>query len=112
VTPRPLEQVLADWREDANALRRNSHAHDAQLIERLCDEVQASAHDFLNWLTEGEAKLRSGHSAEYLRARFPQWLEQGLARWDGKKRQYRSVCIPQRGNREAAREAGRRAGAA
>jgi hypothetical protein len=106
------EQVLADERESANVLRRCGHKHDAELIERLCDRFAASIHDYLNWLTEGEAKLRSGHSTEYLRARFPMWLEQGLARWDGKKRQYRAVCIPQRGNREAAREAGRRAGAA
>jgi hypothetical protein len=107
-----LEQVLADAREDAAALRRHGHKHDAELIEALCDKVADAAFEYLNWLTEGEAKLRSGHSAEYLRARFPQWLEQGLARWDGKKRQYRAVCVPQRGNREAAREAGRRAGAA
>jgi hypothetical protein len=107
-----LETVLADAREDAQALRRHGHKHDAELIEALCDKVQAAAYEYLNWLTEGEAKLRSGHSSEYLRARFPQWLEQGLARWDGKKRQYRAVVVPQRGNREAAREAGRRAGAA
>jgi hypothetical protein len=107
-----LEQVLADAREDAQALRRHGHKHDAELIEALCDKVTAAAYDFLNWLTEGEARLRSGHSVEYLRARFPAWLEQGLARWDGRKRQYRAVVVPQRGNREAAREAGRRAGAA
>jgi hypothetical protein len=107
-----LEEVLANAREDAQALRRHGHRHDAELIEALCDKVKEAAFEFLNWLTEGEAKLRSGHSTEYLRARFPMWLEQGLARWDGKKRQYRAVCIPQRGNREAAREAGRRAGAA
>jgi hypothetical protein len=107
-----LEQVLADAREDAAALRRHGHKHDAELIEALSDKVADAAFEYLNWLTEGEAKLRSGHSAAYLRARFPQWLEQGLARWDGKKRQYRAVCVPQRGNREAAREAGRRAGAA
>jgi hypothetical protein len=106
------EQVLADERESANVLRRKGHRHDAELIEGVCDRFAASIVDYLNWLTEGEAKLRSGHSAEYLRARFPQWLEQGLARWDGKKRQYRAVVVPQRGNREAAREAGRRAGAA
>jgi hypothetical protein len=107
-----LEQTLADAREDAQALRRHGHKHDAELIEALCDKVTAAAYEFLNWLTEGEAKLRSGHSSEYLRARFPSWLEQGLAKWDGKKRQYRAVVVPQRANREAAREAGRRAGAA
>jgi hypothetical protein len=84
-----LEQVLADAREDAAALRRHGHKHDAELIEALCDKVADAAFEYLNWLTEGEAKLRSGHSAEY-----------------------RAVCVPQRGNREAAREAGRRAGAA
>ncbi len=109
---RSLEQVLADWREDAQALRRNGHAHDAQLIERLCDDVRDSAYSYLNWLSEPEARLRSGHSTGFLRARFGRWLEQRLGRWDGKRRQYRAVVIPQRANREAAREAGRRAGAA
>ena len=103
-----LEQVLADAREDAQALRRHGHKHDAELIEALADKVQASAYEYLNWLTESEARLRSGHSVEFLRVRFPAWLKAGLARWDGKKRQYRAVVVPQRANREAAREAGRR----
>lgn len=103
-----LEQVLADAREDAQALRRHGHKHDAELIEALADKVQAAAYEYLNWLTESEARLRSGHSVEFLRARFPTWLKLGLARWDGRKRQYRAVVVPQRANREAAREAGRR----
>jgi hypothetical protein len=107
-----LEQVLADAREDANALRRHGHRHDAELIEALCDKVAEAAYPFLNWLSEGEAKLKSGHSTTFLKAKFAAWEEQGLARLNGKLREYRAVIIPQRGNREAAREAGRRAGAA
>ena len=103
-----LEEVLANAREDAQALRRHGHKHDAELIEALADKVQAAAYDFLNWLTESEARLRSGHSVEFLRARFAALEAQGLARLVDKKRQYRAVAIPQRANREAAREAGRR----
>lgn len=107
-----LEEVLADARGEAAVLRAHGHKGQAESIEKVCEAVTAAAYEYLNWLTEPEARLRSGHSTEYLRARFARWLEQGLARWDGRKRQYRAVVIPQRGNREAAREAGRRAGAA
>jgi hypothetical protein len=107
-----LETVLADAREDAAALRRHGHKHDAELIEALCDKVAEAAYPFLNWLSEAEARLKSGHSVAFLKSKFEAWQEQGLARMNERRREYRSVIIPQRGNREAAREAGRRAGAA
>lgn len=107
-----LEQVLADARGEAAVLRSHGHKAQADSVEKVCEAVTAAAYEYLNWLSEAEARLRSGHSTEFLRARFARWLEQGLARWDGKRRQYRAVVIPQRANREAAREAGRRAGAA
>ncbi len=107
-----LEQVLADARGEAAVLRSHGHKAQAESIEKVCEAVTGAAYEYLNWLSEGEARLRSGHSTEFLRARFAAWNEQGLSRWNGKKREYRAVVVPQRANREAAREAGRRAGAA
>lgn len=104
-----LEQVIADAREEAAVLRRHHQAAIADAIGRLADAVQASALDYLNWLSESEARLRSGHDVPWLRARFAQWAEQGLAEWRGAKRYYRAVVIPQRPNLDAARAAGRRA---
>lgn len=104
-----LEQVLANWREDAAVLRRRGHPHDAELIERLCDEVAASAEDFLRWLTESEAALRAGRSPKWLQRQFAGWVALGLARHDGRRRLYRMVIIPQRAQPSLAHEAGRAA---
>jgi hypothetical protein len=107
-----LEQVLADYREEAAVLFRSGHPVQARGIERMCDAVAEAAEDYLTWLGEPDARLQSGRSVEWLRAQFPRWLDQGLARHNGRKREYRALIIPRRANLSAAREAGRRAGAA
>ncbi len=87
--PRTLEQLLADWRGDAQALRRRGH--------------------YLRWLSEDDALLRSGRSHGWLRSQFPDWERAGHARREGRKRWYRMLVIPQRANTLAARAAGCRA---
>ena len=106
---KPLEQVLADARGDAAVLRRAGHAADAELIERICHEVARAAEDYLRWLTEEDAALRSGRSLTWIRSRFSEWEREGHARREGRRRMYRQVVIPQRANPTAAREAGRAA---
>lgn len=103
-----LEQVLADERGMAQVLRAAGHAREADNIDRLLDRVRASAVDYLDWLTEGEARLRSGKSVEWLRSRFPAWSAAGHAKRDGQRRTYRQLVIPKRANESAARESGRR----
>ncbi len=39
---RTLEQLLADWRGDAAVLRRQGHARDAELIDRICADVAST----------------------------------------------------------------------
>ncbi len=107
--PRALEQVLADWRGDAQVLRRRGDVHLAEQLERCADEASAAAEDYIRWLTEDRARLRSGWSHARLRAHFPVWERQGHARRDGNRRLYRMLIVPQRANVFAAREAGRRA---
>jgi hypothetical protein len=104
-----LEQVIADAREEAAILRKNGHTGQAETLLRFLDAVAASAEDYLTWLTEDEAHLRSGKSAKALRALFPALLAQGLAKQDGRRRLYRACAIPQRAHLEAARRAGERA---
>ena len=104
-----LEQVLADYRGDAQVLRRRGHAHDAELIEMICDAVAAAAEDYLRWITEDEAMLRSARSRAWLRGQFAEWERQGLARRDGKRRLYRMIAVPLRANLTAAAAAGRAA---
>ena len=108
-TARALEQVLADHRGDAQVLRRKGHARDADLVERICDDVTRTAEEYLRWISEEDAQLRSGWSRERLRAHFAEWERQGHARRDGRRRLYRMLIVPQRANTIAAREAGRRA---
>lgn len=105
-----LSQVLADAREDAALLRKHGHPEQADSIAKLCDAVAESARDYLWWLSESEAVLRSGRAIRWLRTRFREWESTGNARRDGKgTRQYRALVIPQRVHKSAAREAGREA---
>lgn len=106
-----LEQVLADWREEATILRRAGHATEADLRERMARQVQDAAPDYLEWVTEADAMAISGRSAEFFRARFPTWERDGHARKRGRKREYRMVMVPRRANPSAAYEAGRRGAA-
>ena len=106
-----LEEVLADMRGDAAVLRRNGDDRTASVLERFARHVAGAAEDYLAWLDESDARLQSGHGVEWLRARYPEWFRQGHARMNGRHRQYRQVVIPRRADPEAAREAGRQAGA-
>ena len=99
--PRSLEQLLADWRGDAQVLRRRGHDREAEQMERSAEAVTRAAED--------EALLRSGRSRGWLRSQFPEWERAGHTRREGRKRWYRMLVIPQRANPLAARAAGRRA---
>jgi len=107
--PRSLEQLLADWRGDAQVLRRRGHDREAEQMERSAEAVTRAAEDYLRWLSEDEALLRSGRSRGWLRSQFPEWERAGHTRREGRKRWYRMLVIPQRANPLAARAAGRRA---
>ena len=104
---RPLETVLADWREKAQTLRSVKHDHDADLIDALCSDVARAAEDYMRFVSESDAMLRSGKSAEWLRARFAEWAGQGHAEKRKGVRYYRALVVPRRPDLEAAREAGR-----
>lgn len=106
-----LEQAIADERGDVAVLRRKGMGREADAIEKAVERIAAAAAPFLDWLSEGEAVLRSSHSREWLRERFPSLADQGLARWNParpRERQYLRCAVPQRANTSAARDAGRR----
>jgi hypothetical protein len=104
--PRDLNDLLADFRGDAAVLRRAGHEREATLREQLADQVAESARDWLTWLSETDAALRSGRSREWLRGRFADLERDGLARMNGRDRQYRACAIPRRSNLTQARAAG------
>ena len=104
-----LEQILADAREDAAVLDRTGHAQTAQYIVRLVGDVSATMEEWLRWLSEDDARLRSGLSRRALRRRFREWVDAGHARYNLKgEREYRMAVVPSRADVESARSAGRR----
>jgi hypothetical protein len=104
--------VLADAHEEAATLRRNGYIAEADARERMLREIENATVDFRTWRGEIEAALRSGKSEAWFRSRFPQWLAQGLARYNPLKpkvREYRQCIIPMKANIEGAREEARQA---
>ena len=91
-----LERVLSDAEVEAAALRRNGHSQQADSILRLVEEVRTAAADYLEWLPEGAAMLRSGRGSDWLKARRDQWERDGLAYKRGRTWYYRRVCIETR----------------
>jgi len=106
-----LEQVLADALGDAAVYRRRGDARVAELLEQLADQVSNAAEDYLRFLTEDEAMLRSGHQAPWFRKRRAEWAAAGNAREEGRRWLYRAIVVPQRGNASAAYQAGLSEGA-
>lgn len=110
-----LEQLLADWRERATHLKASAHGREARLIDQLLEGVREALPEYLAWLSEADAMLYEGRrTPEALRDRFAELETRDLAKWDPRQRvrYYRRICLRHRGNPEAAREAGKRAGAA
>lgn len=105
-----LQQVITDWRGDASVLRSRGHTSEAKLLETCAEEVASSAEEFLRFLPETDAQLRSNRSKDWLRSQFPQWEAMGHAEKRNGRRYYRMLIIPQRANVSAAREEGRRIG--
>jgi hypothetical protein len=105
-----IEDVLANAAERTTMLRSEGHPVEAASIERVTEEVRTALGEYLTWLSESDAVLYTNRSAEYLRSRFPALEERGLARWVGRQRYFRRCALEHRGNADAARQAGRRAG--
>lgn len=105
---RTAEQVLADWRGQAAVLRKRGHVHDAELLEQCAEEISNTepVRSALEWLSEGDARLKSGYGVEYFRSRFTAWRSAGLAELRGRRRFYRGIIVPQREHPSVARAAG------
>lgn len=104
---RHLEQVLADWREDAAVLHRQGQRIQAETIQRFAQDVEEAAHEYITWLDEDDAMLRSAHSQRWLRSRFPEWERAGHAKYERGRRWYRMLVVPGRANLSRAYDSGR-----
>lgn len=105
-----LQTVLDRWRADAAVLRRNGEARLAEALDRCAAEATTASEEWLTWLSEPQAELRSGHAAKWFRARREAWRREGHARECRRGRwEYRAAIVPTRANVAAAAEAGRSA---
>ena len=94
---RALEQLLADWLGEAQVLRKNGFRREADDIERRVDEIKLASQEYLEWLSEEDAVLRSGYSEHWLRTRFAGWEHDGHAKKGASgERWYREIIVPQR----------------
>jgi hypothetical protein len=91
-----LEYVLADALGDAAVLRSNGHAAQATSVERVVEAVKAASPLYLEWLSEPDARMRSGKGVDFFRARFAGWERDELAEMRGRVRYYRGVVVPRR----------------
>lgn len=104
---RSLEDVIADAREDVEVLRRSGNAGQAEYVEKLLDAVYAASEDYVTWLSESDALLKSGLAERTLRRRFRELVDCGLARYNNHRgREYRACAVPSRPNLAAARARG------
>jgi hypothetical protein len=108
-TPLDLSQVLADAREEATVLDANRATFSVARVREILKAVEVASEEWLTWLSETDAAIRSGYSVDWLRARFPGWERDGHARLQSRARQYRAVVIPRRANTAAAAARGREA---
>lgn len=106
-----LEQILADTREEAAILEQNHAAFSVARLRTLLDDITDAASEFLTWVSEKEAMIRSGHKEPWFRKRFPEWHRQGHARFNAKRpreRQYRLLVVPLDHDMESVRADARR----
>ena len=101
-----LADVIASWRADAIVLRRNGQALLAKRLDDCAEAVEQSAAEWLTWLSESDAMLRSGRSRDWLRAQFSAWEREGHATLQGRNRMYRAVIVPRSHSVNRARQAG------
>jgi hypothetical protein len=104
-----LGTVVEVWKSDAAVLRRNGEARLAAVLERCAAEAEASATDWITWLSEADVVLRSGCTAKWIRHRREGWLRDGHARRTNRVWEYRAAVIPRRANVSRAADEGRSA---
>jgi hypothetical protein len=102
-----LAQILADAREEAQVLRRAGNAGQAEYLDGLLSRIRDAAEDYLTWLSEADAMLKSGLSERTLRRRFRDLMDSGLARHGAKRcREYLACAVPNRPEVRAQRARG------
>jgi hypothetical protein len=90
-----IEQMLADAAEQADTMRRFGASAQADAITGLIAQLRGapSFRAFLTWHNESEAETLSGHAQDWFRQRYAYFEKLGLARRQGRVRQYRETLV-------------------
>jgi hypothetical protein len=104
-----LAQIIAEAAEEAALLERNGAGFSVGRVRELLAQIGQAAEEYMTWLSEGDAAIRSGFSMTWLRGRFDSLQRDGHAKLVGKARQYRACAIPRRANTALASARGREA---
>jgi len=107
-----VDTALADARALVTNLRRYAQRQLADELEEIVQRLDRTTHDYRLFVPERDAMVRSGKSAEWFKARFPEWQRQGNARanpTNPRERQYRLCVVPVVADVEGARASARRA---
>lgn len=85
---------MANARREAAIIRRSGNTGQADYVEQLLDRLSRAAEDYVTWLNESAAILKSGLAERTLRRRFRELLDCGLARYNEKgEREYRAIAV-------------------
>ena len=109
--PADLADVIADWREDAAILRRRGDQRTAEVLEQCAADVTGVALEYIVWLSESEAQLRSGWTAGKVRSHARAFLHTPHVRTEKKGYWLRACIVPRRAHYELLREAAQRGAA-
>jgi hypothetical protein len=110
VTETP-EEVIARCAKTPPS-RGGSATSTTRSCSRTASRSSSVLAEYLTWISEADARIRSAHAPAWFRVRFPEWERQGLARWNPKRpreRQYRAIIVPLAADPRAVRADARRA---
>lgn len=91
-----LAAILGTMDEDAAAYARNGDTAKAEAIRARANEIRQAARDFITWLTEDEAMLRSGESRQRVKSLALRYVAAGHAKIVGRRFHLRACIVPRR----------------
>jgi hypothetical protein len=91
-----LAAILGTMDEDAAVFERNGEHGRAAALRARASEIRAAASDYITWLTEEEAMLRSGESRTRVKSLALRYVAAGHARIVGRRFQVRACIVPRR----------------
>lgn len=94
---RDLKDMFADAEEEAAMLDANEAKFSPSRVREMLREFRAASDDYITWITEREAMIRSGHKEPWFRKQFQIWQQMKHAKVNDRgQRMYRRLIVPLR----------------